>query len=139
MEVVILGLVAIAALAIWSISVTSKNRALERARVAKERYWQSMRLDTWVTPSDFAQISYRCAYSTGRVHLVEPVGFSVTIHVNSQTGASQWSATIDFSDAGGLTGRYRISQDNSKSVLPDHIAQRMQAEILHLAQQRKAG
>ena len=54
---------------------------------------------------------------------------TAAIDVRSNSGLTTWSARVDFNDYGHLTGNYWLETDNTESVIPEHFANSMQAEI----------
>ena len=49
--------------------------------------------------------------------------------VESQSGLSKWTFSIDFNDYGKISGKYWIKSENSDSTIPKHIAEEIKAEI----------
>lgn len=49
--------------------------------------------------------------------------------VTSQSGLSSWKFSLDFNDYGSLTGKYWLTSENLDSLLPKHIAEKVQEEI----------
>ncbi len=52
--------------------------------------------------------------------------------VESQSGLSEWSFTIDFNDYGHITGEYWITTDNDDSIIPERVAGRIREAILNI-------
>jgi hypothetical protein len=71
------------------------------------------------------------AKGTPRVEDVVVTGMSVTLFVRSNSGLTTWTAEIDFNDYGHLTGTYWLSTENSASLIPEHFANALQAQIQH--------
>lgn len=49
--------------------------------------------------------------------------------VRSQSGLSDWSFSLDFNDFGHLTGRFWSHSDNTDSILPNSLGNRIAYEI----------
>ena len=55
---------------------------------------------------------------------------TVTLEVGSISGLSTWSAEIDFNDYGRLTGAYWLLSENPDSLIPEHFADAVRAQIM---------
>ena len=60
------------------------------------------------------------------IDVVGPVVFGI---VQSKSGLSTWTFTIDFNDYGSLTGRYWLTSNNEDSEIPKYIADNIQREV----------
>lgn len=95
----------------------------------RRRKGSPLQFDDALTPADFSAIVQEAARRTPRVRHSEVVGMTIVLHVRSNTGLSMWRAEADFNDYGRLSGTYWISSENSGSVIPNHFADLVQAEI----------
>jgi hypothetical protein len=90
--------------------------------------------DDGLSETEFIEMARETARRSPRTEAGVVTGMSVTLHVRSNSGLSTWAAEIDFNDYGHLTGKYWVKTDNSKSLVPGHFADAMQAQI-----QRRVG
>lgn len=99
------------------------------AQETKRRKNSPLCFDEVLTQSKFIEIARDVAKRTPRVKDVVVTGMTVTIRVGSITGLSTWKAEIDFNDYGHLTGAYWLDTENSDSLIPEHFANAVQAQI----------
>ena len=85
--------------------------------------------DDGVTREEFAAIAQDAARRAPRVSHVDVAGMTTTLHVRSNSGLTTWTAEVDFNDYGHLTGAYWISTQNDDSLVPEHFAKAVRAEI----------
>jgi hypothetical protein len=99
------------------------------AQETKRRKNSPLCFDEVLTQSEFTKIARDIAKRTARVEDVVVTGMTVTLHVGSISGLSTWKAEIDFNDYGHLTGAYWLDAENSESLIPEHFANAVQAQI----------
>jgi len=85
--------------------------------------------DEVLTQGEFREIARDIAKRTPRVEGVVVTGMTVTLRVGSISGLSTWEAEIDFNDYGHLTGAYWLGTGNPDSLIPEHFAKAVQAQI----------
>jgi hypothetical protein len=93
--------------------------------------------DEGLTQEDFVNLATATAGRTPRVVGVTVVGMTVALRVQSNSGLSEWSATVDFNDYGHLSGRCWIKSENEDSAVPSHFASSLRAEIAERAPARE--
>lgn len=119
--------IAVAGVAVLGTFVKSAiGEAMETAR----RKNTPLSFDDGLTEDEFVNLAHEAARRTSRCERVLTTGMVATIDIRSNTGLSTWSAKVDFNDYGHLTGRYWLTSDNTQSIVPEHFAKLMQAEIL---------
>ena len=121
-ELLSLGLLGLAA---FGVSKALKNNAEEKKR--KSIYCT---FSDGISLYDFEQIALLAAKQVKKrnidVRVNGPVVFG---KVQSQSGLSSWSFSIDFNDYGHITGAYWLSSENADSPIPKHIAESMRELI----------
>lgn len=103
--------------------------AYGQAQETRRRRSSPLCFDEGVTQTEFIAMAREVARRTPRVKDVVVNGMSVALSVRSNSGLSSWTAEIDFNDYGHLTGTYWLTTDNSASLIPEHLAKSLQAEI----------
>ena len=103
--------------------------AYQEAQETRRRRESPLSFDDGVSRHDFAEIVRAAAQSTARVKSWDLSGMVATIHVRSNSGLTTWSAEVDFNDYGRLTGAYWLKSENSDSIIPEHFAKVVQAQI----------
>lgn len=107
--------------------------AKENARqVAEERRRRSAPLvfDSGITQEEFVALATDTAQTLPRLHGLEVMGMTVLLDIASNTGLSVWSARVDFSDYGRLTGRFWLTSENHDSPIPEHFADQVQEQLV---------
>ncbi|WP_457966867.1 hypothetical protein M1E17_09275 [Arthrobacter sp. D1-29] len=99
------------------------------AQETRRRRSSPLQFNDALTPVDFIEIVQEAARRTPRVRDSVVTGMTIVLHVKSNTGLSIWNAEVDFNDYGHLTGTYWLNTENSKSAVPKHFADLVQAEI----------
>lgn len=99
------------------------------AQETKRRKNSPLCFDEVLTQSEFIGLARDIGKRTPRVKEVVVTGMTVYIRVGSSSGLTTWTAEIDFSDYGHLTGVYWLNTENSDSLIPGHFANAMGAEI----------
>jgi len=82
-----------------------------------------------LSQSDFETIIYNTARKIKRIMSISINGPVISGRVQSQSGISVWSFTIDFNDYGHTTGRYWVTSSNSDSTIPTTLAERISCAI----------
>lgn len=102
---------------------------LRSAQETKRRRNSPLSFDEGLTQREFIEVAHNLAKRTPRVESVGVAGMTVTLYVRSNSGLSTWTAEIDFNDYGHLTGTYWMVSENADSLIPEHFANAMQAQI----------
>lgn len=110
------------------VSAVAKN-LFQDAQETKRRKNSPLCFDERLTEGEFIEIARDIAKRTPRVKGVHVTGMTVNLHVGSISGLSTWRAEIDFNDYGHLTGAHWLNKENSESIIPEHFANSMQAQI----------
>lgn len=116
------------------------REAKEDARqVAEEHRRRSTPLvfDSGISQAEFVALATKAARPLPRLHDVEVTGMTVLLDIASNTGLSVWSARVDFSDYGRLTGRYWLTSENRDSPIPEHFADRLQEQLVERLRPRR--
>ena len=108
---------------------------IEEIRETKRRRSAPLRFDDGITPGEFATLAQEVGKRTPRVTDVVVTGMEAKLVVRSNSGLTEWTARVDFSDYGHLTGRYWLRTNNDESLVPKHFAKGMREQI----QSRVAG
>jgi hypothetical protein len=103
--------------------------AYQEAQETRRRRESPLSFDDDPSRHEFAEIVRAAAQSTARVTNVDVSGMMATIHVRSNSGLTTWSAEVDFNDYGRLTGAYWLKAENTDSIIPEHFAKVVQAQI----------
>ena len=101
----------------------------QAARETRRRVNSPLCFDDGITEQEFAEVAASAARSLPRLKKLSVTGMTAAIDVRSNSGLTTWSARVDFNDYGHLTGNYWLETDNTESVIPEHFANSMQAEI----------
>lgn len=121
------GVVALAALIGDALQEDPETK---RRREEEQRRRESpLRFDEGVTQAEFVDLASRIAKRTPRLDGIDVAGMTVTLYARSLSGLSTWTAEVDFSDFGHLTGAYWWETENSQSRIPEHFADAMQREL----------
>lgn len=101
----------------------------KEAQETKRRTLSPLWFDPRLTQRDFSELIQEVAVRTPRVEAARVSGMTVTLEVASISGLSTWTAEIDFNDYGRLTGAYWLDTENPDSLIPEHFADTVQAQI----------
>lgn len=85
--------------------------------------------DDGLTQTEFSDLVHAVAKRTPRVKQAVVNGMKATLHVRSNSGLSTWTAEVDFNDYGHLTGKYWMRTENADSLIPEHFAQELKAQV----------
>ena len=101
----------------------------EEVRLEEKRQnsWQGF-VDE-ITEEQFQKMIYAAKRKVKRVSDLYNNGPIVYGSVYSKSGLSEWDFKLDFNDFGHLTGKYRLSADNSDSSIPRFIGNTISAYI----------
>ncbi len=99
------------------------------AQENKRRVSSPLSFDDGITEPEFAEIAETAARGLPRLQSVHVDGMTCTVRVRSNSGLSTWTARVDFNDYGHLTGTYWLKAENADSIIPEHLAKLIQAEI----------
>lgn len=116
----------VAAAGLWARKLYLDERETQRRRASP------LTFDEGVTQADFDWMAQEAAKRTPRISSVATAGMAATISVRSNSGLTSWEAEIDFNDYGRLTGQYWISTSNPKSLVPQHFAEAVGAQIVNV-------
>lgn len=118
-----MGLVALGIIATPFV-VVGETIAEARHRVEEERRRREVLCEftDGISEERFQELIEAAKQETPRVTSYEINDMTVTLHVKSQSGLTEWEADVDFSDFGHLTGRYWIRTENDDSLIPEHFA-----------------
>lgn len=82
-----------------------------------------------IDQNEFARIAYKNGYRNPRTESVVVNGNYVHISFSSQSGQSQFSATIIFETSGSKFGQYVIHSTNPDSGIPKRIAEKIRVDM----------
>lgn len=82
-----------------------------------------------ISESEFREMVYQEAKRIKRLIELEIDGPIINGTVESQSGLSDWNFKIDFNDYGHISGRYWLSSNNSDSIIPKSLAERISKSI----------
>lgn len=83
-----------------------------------------------LTEEEFEELAFRTVKRINKKRInIEVYGAKVYGTVTSQSGLTEWDFTIDFNDYGSVTGTYWLWAENEDSLIPENIAEEMQAKI----------
>jgi len=99
------------------------------AREHQRRVGSPLSFDDGITEQEFARIAETAARGLPRLESVHVDGMTCAVRVRSNSGLSTWTARVDFNDYGHLTGTYWLKTENADSIIPEHLAKVIQAEI----------
>ena len=103
--------------------------AFRDAQETQRRKNSPLCFDDGLTQNEFIEIARDVAKRTPRVGDVVITGMTVSLYVRSNSGLTTWTAEVDFNDYGHLTGAYWLGTENSDSLIPEHFANAVQAQI----------
>lgn len=104
--------------------------AYKDAQETKRRRESPLRFDEGpITQIEFTEMAELAAKRTPRLTNVSVTGMTVAIQVRSISSLSMWRAEVDFNDYGHLTGTYWIRSGKSDSLVPQHFAEALKAQI----------
>lgn len=82
-----------------------------------------------ISREEFESIALKAGKKIKRLSNISVDGPLVYGTVQSQSGISEWTFTIDFNNYGHLTGRYWVYADNADSSIPYSIAKKIREAI----------
>ena len=82
-----------------------------------------------ITQQEFESIVMRACKPIKRLTVLEIDGPRVKCQVRTSSGISTWRFSMNFDDAGHLTGHYWLDTDNSKSIIPHNVGDEISEEI----------
>lgn len=82
-----------------------------------------------ISQSQFTHLATKTARTMPRLQHVTVAGMTVTLYMRSITGLTNWTARVDFSDYGRLTGSWWLESDNDDSPIPERFAETMAEQI----------
>lgn len=101
----------------------------ERRKTEERRKAIPPCFDDGITKDEFEAMVRSVVEKLPRIRTLEIDGLVVKIRVNSNSGLSVWSATVDFNDFGHLTGWYQINSNNDQSPIPRALARGVKERI----------
>ncbi len=101
----------------------------KEAEETERRRLSPLWFDPRLTQNDFNELVQDIAGRTPRVDTAWVIGMTVKLRVASISGLSAWTAEIDFNDYGRLTGTYWLDTENPDSLIPEHFADKVRAQI----------
>ena len=105
----------------------------EKREEEKRRKNTPCYFDGNITENAFINIAYSATRQIKKRNVnIEVCGPVVYGTVESQSGLSDWSFSIDFNDYGSITGTYWLHSNNQDSIIPQKIASIMSEEISKL-------
>ena len=117
--------VGVAGLVLKGISESRKEREEEERRKNTP-----CKFNKGLAKEDFVEIVNQVVKSIKRKKMEASIsGPIVKGTVESQSGLSTWTFSIDFNDYGKISGRYWLKSENKDSTIPKYIADKIQAEI----------
>lgn len=120
-----LGIIAMPFVAIGEAIAEAKHQAEEERR----RREAPCEFTDGISEERFRELIEAAKQRTPRVTSCDVNNMTVTLHVKSQSGLTEWEADVDFSDFGHLTGRHWIRTENDDSLIPEHFAKLMKNAI----------
>ena len=89
-----------------------------------------------ITQREFIDLAQKIGKQIKRVEDISIYGAQIVGKVQSQTGLSQWTFTIDYNDWGHLTGTRWTWSENKDSSIPDVFGKLLSREIRNLRKER---
>lgn len=127
-----LTLLALGGLIIWAGKEGSEKqrKAEEIAAEEKRRKKSRCKFDDGISEAEFAELANKVAKKIKRIKNVKVSGPLVFCEVESQSGISTWTFSVDFNDYGHISGKYWIESQNKDSIIPDKIGKRISEQLL---------
>lgn len=82
-----------------------------------------------IKKSEFSRIANKTAFRHPRVENVIVNDNEVAIDIKSQSGLTCYRATLTFSTSGSSIGEYSVQSDNSDTMIPTRIGDKIRSEI----------
>ena len=125
------------AVGLAGVAIRGIAKSLKENSEDKERRSIPCMFTDELTEEDFYAIAHRAIkkFKKNKVSL-DVCGAVVYGTVESQTGLSEWEFSIDFNDYGEITGKYWIWAENDDSLIPEHIAENMEEEIVDILEEK---
>lgn len=105
-----------------------QRRLLEEAE-EERRQNIPCKFNNGIDENDFARIIKSTSKQFRRIKSASTTGAEVNIKYCSQSGITQYWASIDFNDYGEITGKYWINNENSDSNIPKAFADAISENI----------
>lgn len=90
-----------------------------------------------ISKEEFESIARQSGKRIKRLSALTIDGTVVRGTVQSQSGISEWTFTVDFNDYGKISGKYWISTTNSDSDIPKKVAENIKDGILNCQKRKK--
>lgn len=110
-------------------TVIGANVVLDRIGSHDSRTSTPCRFDSNISRQDFNDIVITSAQTISRIRNISITDALVFATVQSQSGFSEWSFTLDFNNYGRLTGDYWVVSDNDNSEIPQILGDKIRSAI----------
>lgn len=123
---------AIAGIGLVGLLIRNVKKEREAKAQEKKRKNTPCEFNDGISQEEFDSIVKKAGKKIKRLTSLMSDGPVVYGIVESQSGLSEWSFTIDFNDYGHITGEYWITTDNDDSIIPERVAGRIREAILNI-------
>lgn len=113
---------------IWKRSLRLLHKAVGK-EIVQDKFPEEAFPSYEISERDFMRIAYKAGYRNPKTEEILVDGSRVEIRFSSQTGYSQFSATLDFELSGRNFGEYHLHTNNPESGTPRHIADKIRSEM----------
>lgn len=102
---------------------------LEKKQDEELRQSLSIQFPEFLNQEEFNRIIHEESAKIIRINKVEINQALINFEVYSNSRISTWCFTLDYNDYGNLTGKVRISSENSDSSIPENISLRISERL----------
>ena len=114
---------------IFEIHSWNNQERLEKKQDEERRQTLSIQFPEFLNQEEFNRIIHEEANQIIRIKKIEINQALINFEVYSISRISTWFFTLDYNDYGNLTGKVRISSENSDSSIPENISLRISERL----------
>ena len=114
---------------IFEIHSWNNQERLEKKQDEELRQSLSIQFPEFLNQEEFNRIIHEESAKIIRINKVEINQALINFEVYSNSRISTWCFTLDYNDYGNLTGKVRISSENSDSSIPENISLRISERL----------
>ena len=114
---------------VFEIHSWNNQERLEKKQDEERRQSLSIQFPEFLNQEEFNRIIHEEANQIIRIKKIEINQALINFEVYSISRISTWFFTLDYNDYGSLTGKVRISRDNTDSSIPKNISLRISERL----------
>ena len=122
----------------WKEEIRAREEAIKREQEEEKRRKSiTCRFNKYIDEKTFNKIVYNLSKRYKRLSVASIENAIINVEYYSQSGITKYQASIDFNDYGQITGEYWLSNENSKSNLPNSFADNLSEYFIEIINRRK--